>query len=328
MDDFTCSICLQPFADPVRLVTGHVYCRQCIAAWFRMRPAPPTCPLSNIPLAATDLLPAPDVTARARQWAALHEPESVSAFERPQAAVVFVEPPPPPPPPRGPPPSAPTPDRSATIAAIAWSVLHVFTTLVSIGVSGSTAFDDRLPLHNLGRAYPTQPWRMVTCLFTDASPLQMCIHGVAQALLVKRLVRVSTLAPEGTLLVLLSCATTGSFSAGVAFPDDVFSGGGTSTSVLAFASIVHSLHQRQVNQGFYLAIGAFLVSASLVYARHAEVLSHAVGSVAYALLHLAGHSRFRVSSTLAYAALNSVLVGLFAGHASAPWLKGVATLGG
>jgi hypothetical protein len=292
-----------------------------------MRPAPPTCPLSNIPLAATDLLSAPDVTARAREWAALHEPESVAAFERPGAAVVFVEPPPPPPP-RGPPPSAPAPDRSATIAAIAWSVLHVFTTLVSLGVSGSIAFDDRLPLHNLGRAYQTQPWRMVTCLFTNASPLQMCIHGAAQALLVQRLVRVSTLSPDGTLLVLLSCATTGAFSAGVAFPDDVFSGGGTSTAVLAFASIVHALHQRKLDQAFYLAIIAFLGSAILVCARHAEVLSHAVGSMAYALLYLAGHSRYKVASSVAYAALNSVLVGLFAGHASAPWLKGVVTLGG
>eukprot|EP01102_Stenamoeba_stenopodia_P007063 TRINITY_DN1974_c0_g1_i4.p1 TRINITY_DN1974_c0_g1~~TRINITY_DN1974_c0_g1_i4.p1 ORF type:complete len:201 (-),score=10.08 TRINITY_DN1974_c0_g1_i4:362-964(-) len=45
-----CSICLEPFFEPIRTPCGHVFCKECLQAWVQKKPS---CPLDTTPLPTT-----------------------------------------------------------------------------------------------------------------------------------------------------------------------------------------------------------------------------------------------------------------------------------
>jgi RING-type zinc-finger len=187
----TCSICLHEFTDPVRLETGHVYDRECITAWFRSRPPPYVCPLSNVQLDTTALFPVtrgfalgarctlpPPPPLEVLVWAPSAPP--LASFAQPQPARA--------PPARLPPLSPPPPTRrrrppalrddddddargskeTRRACAFSWGVLQLTMIITTACVAPRTLKqpDDALPIYNVGRHYVAQPWRPLSALLT------------------------------------------------------------------------------------------------------------------------------------------------------------------
>jgi F-box/WD-40 domain protein 7 len=313
MEEFTCSICLQPFTDPVRVCTGHVYDRQCIVTWFRSRPPPHICPLSNVRLPSLQLLPAVDVTQRALAWAAEHSPESAAAFTQPPPVLLEM------PVQRPKPEPCLTPQQTTGVAA-AWAAWHILVAVLNIGLKRSalTTMDDNFPLHNRGSRYGTQPWRMATCLFTSRNLTMGVLDYVGQLVLLSLLLAPLRATEARTELAHMSFAGIfGSLTAGVAFPDETFAGGFTLTSVFAACLLARSW-LKNVGAGAAASF-CLVVSVACATGQSTELLSPLSALFFYALLSHKGNHTKKAGAAALFACLGLVVAWAFG--ASAPWLR-------
>lgn len=324
MEDFTCSICLQPLSQPVRLRTGHVYDRHCITTWFRSRRPPYTCPLSGVVLDSPELLPAEDVIERAIACASeLGDVEAVCALtRRDRLAAVVEEPlPPPPPPPLPPPPDASWATHAGLVACLVCGI-QVLVVVVEAAMQNSLAnfWRDSFPLHNHGSTYSQQPWLPFTSLFTNSGFYEMLFNTAFQFLFLRRALLVGLIPRGDVVAAVLSCSLLGAFAAGTAFPDDFLSSSGTVTSLSASAAVVFCELEGPRRFSPFQIFVIFVLSGAGGFLTHCELLSRLVGQVFFGLLVAAHSGSRRWAAAAAHVVLTVALVGVHLGGVSAPWL--------
>lgn len=323
MEDFTCSICLQPLCDPVRLSTGHVYDRHCIEAWFRSRRPPYRCPLSNTLLANDELLPAPEVRSRALLWAAaMEDNEAAAQFVRAPEAVIVLPSAPPLRTPRRAPPPAPAPARAPRFVGLAeaWLLARAVGCGAQLGVDRGRVMRTAFPLLNHGASLHAQPWRVFSCLLTDTNAVLAVLNTASQYALVRALRKSEGADHAGVLFCSVVAAGMGCFAAGMALPGDTFAGGATASCVFAAAVLLSTTDRRHVSMGCTVLVASSVQGLF----RGAEFFSHVMGAALFALLHAVSTCEGACASRgalCAYSAVTWGLVAAFAAGASAPWLR-------
>jgi len=251
-----------------------------------MRPPPHLCPLSGQRLATDALVDAPEVMERALEWCAVHQPDAAELFlrappEEPSAAeCVF-----------------PNEHRGLEWEQVelwrmrllvgSWVSLHTVTALASaIAFRGANGgFAPNFPLHNLGERYNSQPWRVLTCLFTAPNLLITCLTYAIQTMVLWALFKPLCRSAQRRKLALLTLAGChGAFAAGVAFPAQPVASGMTLTSVMA----AELAARNDSPTSAVLAALALAASVVLSIGPHAEIASHLAATVYYALLSVTG----------------------------------------
>jgi hypothetical protein len=323
MCEYTCPICLQTLSDPVRLRTGHVYDRHCIATWFRSRMPPHRCPLSNMRLDSIELLPAPDVRSEVLAWALERgDAAAVEALAERPCSLTVREPPPPPPP--FPPPEVVRRGR-ALAAAFVWAAPHGVVCIAQLVLNSKGSLvhygDPNFPLLNLGRQYSSQPWRPVTSLFVSSHAVNAIVNYAAQlALTWFAIVGTPELRVHHVCALFLVSGSVGTVAAGLVLPDQPLNAGYVMTGVIAmYVLLVREPVERPVIVG---ATAAAIVSVVASLARHADVASHVVASLTCAFLYQAVAGSRPQAGSFCALAVSMTLATLMLAKWSAPrWLQ-------